>query len=100
MGLGKLSKLLFRRGNNNDFNSLKNLMPAAILSFAVLLLPLIGAVILIIIGFSWLILLLLLVYLMIAVILGFVLRKNLFCQHCKQGKIGCPAYEGMQGKKL
>jgi len=31
---------------------------------------------------------------------GFVSRKNLFCKHCKQGKIGCPAYEGMQGKKL
>ena len=100
VGLGKLSKLLFRRGNSDDFKNPRNLMPAAIFGFAVLFLPLIGAVILMIIGFSWLILFALLVYLMIAVISGFVSRKNLFCKYCKQGKMGCPAYEGMQGRKL
>jgi hypothetical protein len=49
-------------------------------------------------GFSWLNLGLLLSYALIAVVPGFVLRKNLFCDHCKQAELGCPAYEGMQGK--
>lgn len=99
-GLGTLSKLLFRKGNSNDFKNPKNLMPAAIFSFVVLILPLIGAIILMLIEFSWLILILFVSYLIIAIIPGFVLRKNLFCRYCKQGEIGCPAYEGMQGKKL
>jgi len=98
-GLGALSKLLFRQGNSNDFKSPKNLMPTAIFSFAVLFLPLIGAIVLMIFKFSWLILILSIIYLLIAVIPVFILRKNLFCKYCKQGKTGCPAYEGMQGKE-
>lgn len=98
-GLGKLAKLLFKEGNHDGFRGPKNLMPAAIFSFAVLLLPLIGALLLLVTRFSWLVLILFVAYLLIAVIPGFVLRKDLFCKCCKQGEIGCPTYEGMQGKK-
>jgi len=98
-GLGTLSKLLFRKGNVNDFRNPKNLIPPAIFSFAVLFLPFIGAIVLMIFKFSWLILILLILYLLIAVIPGFYFRKNLFCKYCKQGKTGCPVYEGMQSKK-
>jgi len=24
--------------------------------------------------------------------------KKIFCGHCEQGRLGCPAYEGMKGK--
>ena len=98
-GLGNIAKLLFKKGNSNDFKNPKNLIPAAIFSFAVLLFPLIGAIFLLVTRFSWLILILLVAYVVIAIIPGFVLRKDLFCKYCKQGKIGCPAYEGMKGKK-
>lgn len=97
-GLGKPAKLLFRKGSSNDFKNPKNLIPAAILSFAVLLLPIIAAIFLLFTKFSWSILILFGCYVIIAVIPGFVLRKDLFCKYCKQGKIGCPAYEGMKGK--
>ena len=90
-GLGQLAKLLFKEGNHDVFMDPKNLMPAAIFSFAVLLLPLIGVLLLLVTRFSWLVLILFFAYLLIAVIPGFVLRKNLFCKYCKQGEIGCPA---------
>jgi hypothetical protein len=93
-----MAKLLFEEGNPNEFGNLKNLMPAAIFSFAVLFLPIIGAIIMMISRFSWLALILFIAYIVIAVVSGFGLKKN-FCKHCKQGKIGCPAYEGMKGKK-
>jgi len=98
-GLGKMAKLFFKKGNPNEFRNPKNLMLPAIFSFSVLFLPLIGAIILTIIRFSWIFLILFASYLIIAVVSGFVLKKNLFCKYCKQGKMGCPAYEGMQRKK-
>ena len=98
-GLGSVAQLLFKKGKPEEFGDLKNLMPAALLSFAVLFLPIFGAIFLLVTAFSWLILILLAAYLLIAVIPGFVLRKNLICKYCKQGELGCPAYEGMQGKK-
>jgi hypothetical protein len=98
-GLGTLAKLFFKAGKPEEFQNPKNLMLAALSSFAVLFLPLFGAIFLLVTGFSWLNLILLAAYLLIAVIPGFVLRKNLVCKYCKQGERGCPAYEGMQGKK-
>jgi hypothetical protein len=99
VGLGTLAKSLFKKGKPKEFQNPRNLMPAALLSFTVLFLPLFGALFLLVTGFSWLNLSLLAAYLLIAVIPGFVLRKNLICKYCKQGELGCPAYEGMQGKK-
>jgi len=98
-GLGMIAKLFFKKDNPDEFRNPKNLMLPAIFSFSVLLLPLIGAIILMIIEFSWLFLVLFVFYLIIGVISSFALRKNLFCKYCKQGKIGCPAFEGMQRKK-
>lgn len=95
-GLGKLAPLIFKKGDSSEFKNPKNLIPAGILDFITLLSPVIGAIILMIIRFSWLVLVLLVVCLIVAVLPGFFLRKNLFCKHCRQGEIGCPAYEGMQ----
>lgn len=96
---GKITQFLFSRGNSDDFKDAKNLVPTAIVSFAVLLLPVVGAVILVVLRFSWFVLTLFMLYMLVAVIPGFYLRKNLFCRYCNQGKIGCPAYQGMQGRK-
>lgn len=96
-GLGRLAKLMFQPGEPQEFRRPENLVPAAIFSFTVLLLPLMVILVISVTGFSWLNLGLLLSYALIAVVPGFMLRKNLFCDHCKQAELGCPAYEGMQG---
>ena len=98
-GLGIISKLFFKKGDSKEFKNPKNLIPAMIFSFAALLLPLIAGIYLLVTGFSLSILALFAAYMLVAVIPGFVLRKDLFCKHCKQGKLGCPAYEGMKGKR-
>jgi hypothetical protein len=98
-GLGKLAGVLFEPGEPAGFAKPGNLIPAAIFSFTVLLLPLLVILVIVLIGFSWLNLALLLSYLLVVVAPGFVLRKSLVCDHCKQGELGCPAYEGMQGKR-
>ncbi len=97
-GLGSLSKLFFKKRDNAEFSNPKNVAPAAFLSFAVLFLPLVAAIVFIFLEFSWSLLLLSVAYFIIAFFFGLSLRKNVVCKYCKQGEIGCPAYQGMQGK--
>ena len=99
IGFGKICSVFLKKGNAEDFRKSRNLIPAAILSFAVLFLPLAANIIILIVEFSLLVGVLLFLYVLIAGIGGFVLRKNLYCKNCKQGMIGCPAYEQMQGKR-
>jgi hypothetical protein len=96
-GLGALAKLLFNQRDNSDFSNPKNILKVASLSFFLLFIPIIVGIVFIIIRFSFFLLFSLLAYFLIAVISSFAIRKNLLCKHCKQGEIGCPAYEGMKG---
>ena len=96
-GLGILSKRLFKKGDPQGFWDSKNLMPAAVMDFGTLLLAVLGGVALCIIKFSPLSVALLAAYIFVAIVLGFTVKK-VFCAHCEQGRLGCPAYEGMRGK--
>jgi hypothetical protein len=96
-GLGVLSKLLFQKGDPKGFGNPKNLMVAGILDFGALILAVLGGAALCIMDFSLLAAALLGAYVLVGVVLGFTLKK-VFCAHCEQGRLGCPAYEGMRGK--
>jgi hypothetical protein len=96
-GLGEVAGLLFSPGKPQDFAKPGNLLPAAVFSFSVLLLPFVVVVGLSIAAFSPLNLLLLSSYLLLVLVPGFALRRRFFCNRCQQGKLGCPAYAGMQG---
>ncbi len=98
-GLGVLAKWFFRQRDNVDFSNPKNVTLVASLSFPLLFLPLIVGVILIFFKFSWNLILFVGLYFLIAVYSGFALRKNIICKKCKQGELGCPAYQGMMGTK-
>jgi MFS-type transporter involved in bile tolerance (Atg22 family) len=95
--LGKISALLFHQQDNKDFGNSRNVAIVAILSVLVLISPMIAGFIDIILNFTRLMLGSLIIYLFIAVLLSFQTRKNLLCKYCMQGKLGCPAYEGMKG---
>ena len=97
MGLGKLAKI-FKKGNAKEFSKTKNLVPALVFMMITIFSPIIAGIIALIVSFSWLMLVLLIVYVMIAIIPNFFLKKSLCCDRCIQGKLGCPAYEGMKGK--
>ncbi|MFH0834949.1 MAG: hypothetical protein V1881_01255 [Candidatus Micrarchaeota archaeon] len=98
-GLGIPAGMLFKKGNAAEFRETKNLVPAAIFGFGTLLLPIIAGAYILLTAFSWDAMILLGIYLAVAVIPTFFLKKNLFCNHCRQAKLGCPAYEGMTGKR-
>lgn len=97
-GLGKLSSLIFKKGDPSGFSRRANLVPAAILNFIVLLLPLGAAIAATAIDFSWLVPVLFFAYIMVAVVPGLVLRSSVFCRSCRQRELGCPACQGMQGQ--
>ncbi len=97
-GLGITAAFLFKQRDNSDFSNPSNITPVAIVSFTILFLPLIVAIVYLLFEFTPLLLLLFLLYLLIAVVLGFYLRSNHVCKYCKQGELDCPAYEGMKGR--
>jgi hypothetical protein len=96
-GLGVLGKLLFRKGDPKGFGNRKNLLAAGVLDFGAMLLAILGGVALCVMRFSPLAAALLAAYVFVAVVAGFTMKK-IFCGHCEQGRLGCPAYEGMKGK--
>jgi hypothetical protein len=90
-GKGRLSSMLFKRGNPSKFceNSLtwKDMIP----DLLVFLIPLLISIVIMIMKFN--LLLLFVTIILIALITfgnGFI-RDNLTCKFCKQREIGCPA---------
>ncbi len=98
-GLGLLAGILFKQRDREEFSNPKNIAKVAPLSFGLLFVPLIFGLIFVFIKFSWILLIAMFLYFLIAVNGGFLIRKNLVCKNCKQGEIGCPAYEGMTGSR-
>jgi hypothetical protein len=96
-GLGVLSKMLFKKADPRGFAKPGNLIPSAVMDFGIMLLAVLGGVVLCVVKFSPLAVALLAAYILVAVVLSFTVKK-VFCTHCEQGKLGCPAYEGMRGK--
>lgn len=92
-GRGKLCALLFKKGIPTRFIERKIAVKDFLPDFMIFIFPIIFALILLILNFSWIIVGLIIVL----VILGFggnaLIRGSLSCKYCKQGKIGCPALE-------
>ena len=99
-GLGTLSKLLFKKGDPDEFGRAKNVVPVAVLSFTVMLLPMGAAIAATALNFSWLVPVLFFLYIIVAIVPGFILRNSVFCKSCNQRELGCPACQAMHGEKM
>ncbi|MBN1952384.1 MAG: hypothetical protein JW801_14380 [Bacteroidales bacterium] len=92
-GRGKLSALLFKKGNPDTFNqkciSWKSMIPDILIS----LIPLTAGIYLLITDFNWLILFAMLAILGLTTAGNNYVRGSLACNSCKQKELGCPAYE-------
>lgn len=97
-GMGVLAAHLLAKGEAEEFGRTRNVAPAAVASFAAMLLPIAGAVALGVEGFSWMSLAMVIIYVVVAIFPGFYVRPNVYCKYCKQGQMGCPAYRGMKGE--
>ncbi len=89
-GRGKLSALLFKKGDTKKFNhpmTWKSILP----DFLVSLIPIVVGVILLIIHFDILILLSIILLIVLSSIGNGFVRGSLACKYCKQRQLGCPA---------
>jgi len=92
LGRGKLCALFFKKGNPEEFAkkeiSWKDLIP----DFMVLIFPLVGGIIVLIRGFTWLILALMAGLAILWLGGNALIRGSLACKYCKQKELtGCPA---------
>ena len=91
LGRGKISPLLFKKGNPERFTeteiSWKDLIP----DFLVMIFPLVGGIIALIRDFRWLILVLMIILALLCLCGNAIIRGSLACKYCKQKELGCPA---------
>lgn len=99
-GLGQIASRFFRQGDPAEFSRRTNLLPAAVLNFSVLFVPVVGAIVATAIDFSWVVPVLFFIYILVAVVPGFLLRSSVVCRACRQRELGCPACEGAQGERM
>jgi hypothetical protein len=91
LGRGKICALIFKKGDPKKFIereiSWKDLIP----DFLILIFPLVGGVIVLIKGFSWLILSMMVILVILSMAGNALVRGSLACKYCKQKELGCPA---------
>lgn len=97
-GKGRLSSLLFKKGDHDLFYQ-ENITRYAVLpDFLVLLFPLTGGIILIISSFNW-ITFLLIISILILSLAGNAFIRSLTCKYCRQRELGCSAFELFSGNE-
>jgi len=97
-GKGRLSALIFRKGNPENFSCMpitwKDLAP----DFLLFMIPAFAGILLLVQEFSWTVL----TFVIALLVLGFtgnaLVRGYLACRYCRQREIGCPAEHLFGGK--
>lgn len=90
-GKGRLSALLFRKGDNAWFCSKKMTWIDMIPDMMIFLIPFVAGLILLFISFSFLLLALLVMLLVLSTVANGYVRGKLTCNYCRQRELGCPA---------
>ena len=90
-GKGKLSALLFKKGDPQKFAEKPIRWLDLLPDFLVLIFPLIGGIVLLITAFNWIILILLVVLITLSFPGNAFIRGSFACKYCKQKELGCPA---------
>lgn len=90
-GRGKISALMFKRGDPHRFINRKVTFKDLLPDLMVTVIPIIGGIILLITSFSWLVLILIIVLLLLATGGNAIIRGRYACRYCRQRELGCPA---------
>jgi len=90
-GKGKLSGMLFKKGDSSKFCKMKITWKDIVPDFAISLVPAVIGIILVIRDFDWILLSLVLVLFVLTFMGNSFIRSQLACKHCKQRELGCPA---------
>ena len=98
-GMGKIAPLFSKKRYDRDFSKMDFSNWDVFLVFLPTILPVIGAIVLLLINFSWVMIIILVLCLIIGLGSIIVMHGALICKHCKQGRIGCPAGAGQRFMK-
>ncbi|MFC1787240.1 hypothetical protein ACFLY8_04345 [Halobacteriota archaeon] len=90
-GKGKLSYLLFKKGDSKRFIqdeiTWKDILP----DFMVSIIPMLVGIVILIIDFNWFVLTMIAILALLTFVGNATVRGSLACKYCKQREIGCPA---------
>jgi hypothetical protein len=95
-GLGMVAKFLVRKGPEDQFCEAKNVYLTAAVGFVTTALPIFVLAYLLFTEFKLALGIMAVMYVLVALLPGFFLRPRVFCKHCRQGSIGCIAYDRMK----
>ncbi len=90
-GRGKVSALLFNRGDAKSMAEREITWMAILPDFLTAGFPLVGGAVLLLTSFSWLTIILMAAILFLSLAGNALLRGRLACKYCKQRELGCPA---------
>lgn len=92
-GKGRLSALLFKKGDTSQFNARCITWKYMIPDLLVTVIPFVAGIYLLIKDFSWPVLGAIVAILLLSSMGNAYIRGNLACKYCKQKDLGCPAYD-------
>ena len=90
-GKGKISYLLFKKGDSKKFIQDKITWKDIIPDFMVSLIPMLVGIAILIIDFNWFLLTMIVILALLTFAGNALVRGSLACKYCKQREIGCPA---------
>ncbi|MDD2666841.1 MAG: hypothetical protein PHD13_07480 [Methanocellales archaeon] len=90
-GKGKLSYLLFKKGDSKRFIQYEITWKDVIPDFMVSIIPILVGIVILIIDFNWFLLIMIIILALLTFVGNALIRCSLACKYCKQRKIGCPA---------
>lgn len=90
-GRGKLSYLLFKKGDPKKFIQDKITWKDILPDFMVSIIPMLVGIIILIIDFNWFLLTMIIILALLTFVGNALVRGSLACKYCKQREIGCPA---------
>lgn len=90
-GRGKISSLLFKKGDLSKFGKRKITWKDVLPDFLVSMVPVLAGIGLLVVNFSWLVLSAVVVLVVLTSAGNGFVRGSLACKFCKQRELGCPA---------
>ncbi|MFX1296976.1 MAG: hypothetical protein ACFFD2_19245 [Promethearchaeota archaeon] len=99
LGRGKLCAKLFKKGDPRKFIEAEISWKIILPDFLTLIVPGIGASILLIFNFNLLLLIMLIILILLFFFGNAMIRGKLTCNHCRQRELGCPAAKLFMNKE-
>lgn len=99
-GRGKICAVFFKQGEPQEFAKIEITWKSMVPDLLVTVIPVIAAIVLMVMDFSWLILASVLIMIVLTSAGNGFIRSSLACKYCRQREIGCPAVQLFEKKNV